>query len=152
MAGQPLDSPKVTVTFATSMPELWLVCRRRLSSSVAVKLHPVVGSDSGNQLPRRAETQMADPIARRPRIRQSPGEVALKFAARLILPTIITGMMAAPIATAGTPRIVPLGCGVTWTRVGGAFIASPGVCPQQPPASQPPPDGPASDPGPPPTP
>ena len=86
---------------------------------------------------------MADPIARPTRIRQSPGKVAFKFAARLILPTIITGMMTAPIATAGTPRVVPLGCGVTWTRVGGAFIASPGVCPQEPPASQPSPAAPA---------
>lgn len=129
-----------------------MVFRRKLTNSVAIKSRPGVGSDSGNQVPRRAERHMADPVSKRSRIRESPGAVALKLAARLILPTIIAGTMAAPIATAGTSRVVPLGCGVTWTRVGGAFIASPGVCPQQPPASQPSPAAPAPDPGPPPTP
>ena len=66
-------------------------------------------SDSGNQLPRRANTKWADatadPIARRPGIiRRSLGGVALKFVSRLIRPTIVTGMMAALIATADTYR------------------------------------------------
>jgi hypothetical protein len=94
---------------------------------------------------------MADPIASRPRIRRPPGGVALKFVARLIiLPTIVTGMMTTPIATANAHTVVPLGCGINWTRVGGAWIASPGACPHQSPASQPAPDGPPADPGTPP--
>jgi hypothetical protein len=94
---------------------------------------------------------MADPIARRPGIiRRSLGGVALKFVSRLIRPTIVTGMMAALIATADTPTVVPLGCEITWTRVGGAWIATPGDCPHQSPPSQPPQDGPPSGPSTPP--
>ena len=93
---------------------------------------------------------MADPIARRPRIiRRSLGGVALKFVSRLIRPTIVTGMMAALIATADTPTVVPLGCGITWTRTGGVWIATPD-CSHESPPSQAPPDGPPPGPGTPP--
>ena len=89
---------------------------------------------------------MADPIARRPGItRRSLGGVALKFVSRLIRPTIITGMMAALIATADTPTVVPLTCGITWTRTGGVWIFLPD-CSHQVPPSQLPPNGPPSGP------
>ncbi len=87
---------------------------------------------------------MADPIARRPGIiRRSLGGVALKFVSHLIRPTIITAMMAALIATADTPTVVPLTCGITWTRTGGVWIFLPD-CSHQVPPSQLPPDGPPS--------
>jgi hypothetical protein len=93
---------------------------------------------------------MADPIARRPGIiRRSLGGVALKFVSRLIRPTIVAGMMAALIATADTPAVVPLGCGITWTRTGGVWIATPD-CSDQSPTSQRPPNGPPPGPGAPP--
>jgi hypothetical protein len=91
---------------------------------------------------------MADPIARRPGIiRRSLGGVALKFVSRLIRPTIVTGMMAALLATADAPIVVPLGCGINWTRVGGVWMPTPGDCPRQSPPSQAPPDDPPSGPG-----
>jgi len=94
--------------------------------------------------------KMADPIARRPRIiRRSPGGVALKFVSRLIRPTIVTGMMAALIATADTPTVVPLACRVTITRTGGVWIYIPD-CSDQSPRSQPSPNRPPSGPGTPP--
>jgi len=95
---------------------------------------------------------MADPIARRPGIiRRSLGGVALKFVSRLIRPTIATGMMAALIATADTPTVVPLGCEITWTRTGGVWIATPDCShqspPSQPPQNSPPPGPDAPPPG-----
>ena len=79
-------------------------------------------------------------------LRRSLGAVALKFVSRLIRPTIVTGMMAALIATASTPTAVPLGCGITWTRTGGVWIATPD-CPDHSPPSQPPPNSPPPGPG-----
>jgi hypothetical protein len=76
--------------------------------------------------------------------------MALKFASHLIRPAIVTAMMAALIATADTPAVVPLGCGITWTRTGGVWIYEPD-CPQHPPPSPPSQDGPPP-PGPPPSP
>ena len=83
---------------------------------------------------------MADPIARR------PGLVS-----RLTRPNMIAGLLAA-LMVAGIPAVVPLGCGIKWTRTGGVWIATPD-CSQQAPPSDPspaPPDGPP--PGAPPTP
>jgi hypothetical protein len=92
---------------------------------------------------------MADPIARRPGIiRRSPAG-AFKFVSRLVRPTLITGMMAALIATADTPTVVPLTCGITWTRTGGVWIYMPD-CPHQSPPSELPPNGSPSGPGAPP--
>ena len=67
---------------------------------------------------------MADPIARRPGIVSRP-----------IRPKVIAGLLAA-LMTAGTPTVVPLGCGVKWTRTGGVWIATPD-CSQQSPPSEP---------------
>jgi hypothetical protein len=107
----------------------------------------------GNQLPREQKHKMADamadPVATRPRIRRSPGRVALKFVSRLIRPTIVTGMMAALIAPADTPTVLPLTCRITVTRVGGAWIYEPD-CSHQSPPSPPSPNGPPSGPGTPP--
>ncbi|WP_156764717.1 hypothetical protein [Mycobacterium sp. 1081908.1] len=61
---------------------------------------------------------------------------------------LVVGLTAALLAPAEAPGVVPLGCGITWTRTGGVWIYQPD-CPQQPPPSQPPPSGPPS---PPPTP
>jgi hypothetical protein len=85
---------------------------------------------------------MADPIATRPGIGRSPGRVALKFVSRLIRPTIVTGMMAALIAPADTPTVLPLTCRITVTRVGGAWIYEPD-CAHQSPPSPPSPERPA---------
>ena len=107
----------------------------------------------GNQLPREQKHKMADamadPVATRPRIRRSPGRVALKFVSRLIRPTIVTGMLAALIAPADTPTVLPLTCRITVTRVGGAWIYEPD-CSHQSPPSPPSPNGPPSGPGTPP--
>ena len=48
----------------------------------------------------------------------------------LILPTMIIGAMAALIVTARTPQVVPLTCGITWTRIGGVTWFMPD-CPSQ---------------------
>ena len=104
----------------------------------------------GNQLPGRADTHMADavadPIARRPRIGRLPGGAALKLLARLVRPLIVTGMMAALIATTDTPAVVPLGCRITWTMVGHTVIYMPDCSHQSAPASKPSPDGPPAGP------
>jgi hypothetical protein len=113
-------------------------------------MRTVFGSDDRPGTETRTRRRHGRPDHETTQDRRSAGGVALKFLARLIRPTIVTGMMAALIATADTPTVVPLGCGITWTRVGGAFIATPGVCPHQSPASQPSPDGPPPDPGTPP--
>jgi hypothetical protein len=69
---------------------------------------------------------MAEPIARQSMIiRRSPAGVALQFVARLICPTIATGMVAALLAIADTPADVPPGCGITWTMVGHTVIFLP---------------------------
>jgi hypothetical protein len=69
---------------------------------------------------------MAEPIARRPMIiRLSPGWGALNVVARLICPTVVTGVVAALIAMAGKPAVVPLACTTTWTMVGHTVIFSP---------------------------
>jgi hypothetical protein len=86
-------------------------------------------------------TQMAEPIARPMITRRPPARAALKFITRLIRPTIVTGMMAALIATADTPTVVPLACSTTWTMVGSVIWFRPD-CKHQVPASQPPPNGP----------
>ena len=95
------------------------------------------------------EALLADPIARRPRIRRSPGEVALKFVSRLIRPAIVTGMMAALIATADTPTVVPLTCRIGGSMVGRTYIYHP-VCTPDSPPSQPSPNGPPAGPSTPP--
>ena len=83
---------------------------------------------------------MADPIARR-----------LGIGSRLIRPAMIVGMLAT-LMTAGIPTVVPLGCGITWTRTGGVWIYMPD-CSQQAPPSEPPPASPgAPEPAAPPTP
>jgi hypothetical protein len=75
--------------------------------------------------------------------------MGLKLGLRLIRPAIVTGLMAALLAPAEAPGVVPLGCGVTWTRTGGVYIFEPD-CPQQPPPpAQPPPSDPPSQPPPP---
>jgi hypothetical protein len=84
---------------------------------------------------------MAEPIPRPIITRRSLGGVASKFIARLIRPTIVTGMMAALIVTADTPTVVPLACSTTWTMVGSVIWFMPD-CKHQVPASQPPPNGP----------
>jgi fatty acid desaturase len=77
---------------------------------------------------------MADPIARR-----------LGIGFRLIRPAMIAGLLAALIAAGGLPTVVPLACGMTWTRTGGAFIFMPD-CSHQSPPSQPPPASPGAPP------
>lgn len=82
---------------------------------------------------------MASPIA------TGPG-----LGSRLIGPKIIAGALTI-LMTAGSPIVVPLGCGINWTRTGGAWIATPD-CPQQAPPPEPPPSPPdAPPPAPPPT-
>jgi hypothetical protein len=81
--------------------------------------------------------RMAEPIARRSIIN------ALKSIRRVIRPAIVTGMLAALIAAGDAPTVVPLGCGITWTRTGGVFIYIPDCSHQSPPA-QPSPNGPPS--------
>ena len=118
----------------------------------------VAGSDLRDQLSRRTETHMADdmadPIARRPRIRRLGG-FAMKFIARLILPTLATGLLTALIATADTPTVVPLTCRIGGGMVGRTYIFHP-VCTSDSPPSKPspngPPSGPDTHPGTPPTP
>ena len=84
---------------------------------------------------------MADPIARR-----------LGIGSRLIRAAMIAGMLAAPIAAGDPPTVVPLACGMTWTRTGGVFTFMPD-CSHQSPPSQPPPASPgAREPAAPPTP
>jgi hypothetical protein len=48
----------------------------------------------------------------------------------LILPTLVVATMAALIATARTPNVVPLTCGITWMRIGGVTWFMPD-CPSQ---------------------
>ncbi|WP_077085819.1 hypothetical protein [Mycobacterium rhizamassiliense] len=62
-------------------------------------------------------------------------------------------MVVGLIATAHTPAVAPLACGVTWTMVGGTIIFLPDCKDQspQPPPPSPQPD-PATPPGPPSTP
>jgi hypothetical protein len=64
----------------------------------------------------------------------------------LALPAMAAGIVAALIATANTPAVVPLGCVATWTKVGGTIIFKPdctNVSPllpnDPPPDNQPPP-------------
>jgi hypothetical protein len=68
------------------------------------------------------------------------------FLSVLILPTMVVGAMAALIATAHTPHVVPLTCGITWTRIGGVTWFMPDNCPSQtrpaPPSPSHPPPGP----------
>jgi hypothetical protein len=72
--------------------------------------------------------------------------VAWSLLSALILPTMIIGAMAALIATAETPHVVPLTCGITWTRIGGVTWFMPDNCPSQtrpaPPSPNHPPPGP----------
>ena len=75
---------------------------------------------------------MADPIAR-----------GLGIGSRLIRPATIAGMLAALIAAGGLPTLVPLACGMTWTRTGGVLIFMP-ECSHQSPPSQPPPASPGA--------
>jgi hypothetical protein len=70
---------------------------------------------------------MADPIARRP-----------AMVSRLIRLTMIAGLLTALITAGSTPTVVPLGCGIKWTRTGVVWIATPD-CSQQSPPSEPPP-------------
>jgi hypothetical protein len=89
---------------------------------------------SGINLPRGAEHNMAEPIARRSMIvRRSPGGGALNVVARLIFPTLATGVLAALIAMAGKPAVVPLACTINWTMVGHTVIFTPD-CPHPSPA------------------
>jgi hypothetical protein len=48
----------------------------------------------------------------------------------LVLPTLVIGAMTALISTAPTPSVVPLTCGITWTRIGGVTWFMPD-CPSQ---------------------
>jgi hypothetical protein len=67
--------------------------------------------------------------------RPSPGGGALNVVARLIFPTLVTGaVVAALIATAGTPAVVPQACTIDWTMVGHTVIFSP-KCPRTSPPS-----------------
>jgi hypothetical protein len=102
------------------------------------KVRPISLTDSGN--PKRAEMQMAEPISG-PTHDHPPIVAALKFVSRLIRPTIVTGMMAALIATANTPAVVPLACGVTWTVVGHTIIFLPDCSHQSAPSPNGPPAG-----------
>jgi hypothetical protein len=57
------------------------------------------------------------------RSRDYPGSADLRAGSvevccRLIRPAMVTGIMAALIATADTPTVAPLACGITWTRTG----------------------------------
>jgi hypothetical protein len=54
---------------------------------------------------------------------------ACRFVARLICPTIVTGIVATLIAVGGEPAVVPVACTITWTMVGHTVIFSP-VCPR----------------------
>jgi hypothetical protein len=64
----------------------------------------------------------------------------------LILPTMVVIAMAALIAPSDTRHVVPLSCGITWTRIGGVTWFMPANCPSQTrpasPAPNPPPPGP----------
>jgi hypothetical protein len=60
---------------------------------------------------------------------------ALHFVARLICPTVVTGLLAALIAAAGTPAVVPLACTINWTLVGHTLIYMPD-CSHPPPPSR----------------
>jgi hypothetical protein len=84
---------------------------------------------------------MAEPIARQPMMIRSAAGIAVKFAARLIRPAIVSGMMAAPIAATDTPTVTPLGCGITWTMVGHTLIYMPDCSHQSHPAPNGPPSG-----------
>jgi hypothetical protein len=61
--------------------------------------------------------------------RPSPGGGALNVVARLIFPTVVTAVVAALVATAGTPAVVPRACTINWTMVGHTVIFSPD-CPR----------------------
>ena len=52
------------------------------------------------------------------------------FLSALILPAMVIGAMAALIATAHTRHVVPLTCGITYTRIGGVTWFMPD-CPSQ---------------------
>jgi hypothetical protein len=73
------------------------------------------------------------------------------FLSALILPTMVVVAMAALIAPSDTPHVVPLSCGITWTRIGGVTWFMPANCPSQTrpasPAPNPPPPGPDAAPG-----
>ncbi len=75
--------------------------------------------------------------------REAKHNQCVKSIRRVIRPAIVTGTLAALIATADTPTVVPLGCGITWTRTGGVFIYIPDCSHQSSPA-QPSPNGPPS--------
>ncbi|WP_158090355.1 hypothetical protein [Mycobacterium sp. IEC1808] len=62
---------------------------------------------------------------------------------------MVTGVMATVAAPADAAGVLPLGCGITWTRTGGVWIYQPD-CPQQPPPSEPSPESPPPGPPPPP--
>jgi hypothetical protein len=80
---------------------------------------------------------MAEPIARRSMIvRLSPGWGALNVVARLICPTVVTAVVAALIAMAGKPAVVPLACTINWTMVGHTVIFTPD-CPRTSPSRAP---------------
>ena len=124
-----------------------------------VQVGPNHGFNLRDQLSRGTETQMAedmgDPITTRPRVRRSPGGVALRFLSRLILPTLVTGLLAALSATADTPTVVPLTCRIGGGMVGRTYIFHPVCTPDSPPskpAPNGPPSGPVTPPGTPPTP
>ena len=67
---------------------------------------------------------MAQLFAKRSMItRQMSGP--FKFAAYLIAPAAVIGMMAAPIAKTETPAVAPLACTTSWTMVGHTIIFVP---------------------------
>jgi len=85
---------------------------------------------------------MAEPVAGQSMIiRISRGGGALRFVARLICPTIVTGMVAALIAIAGKPAVVPLACTTNWTTVGRTIIFSPDCSNPAPPSASRAPSG-----------
>jgi hypothetical protein len=112
-------------------------------------MRPVFGNNDRRATGTRTRRRDDRPDREATQDRRSPGSVALNFASRLIRPTLVTGMMAALIATADTPTVVPLTCRITWTMVGHTVIYMPD-CSHQSQASQPSPNGPPSGPGTPP--
>ena len=85
-------------------------------------MKPVLGNNDRRATGTRTRRRDDRPDREATQDRRSPGSVALNFASRLIRSTLVTGMMAALIATADTPTVVPLTCRITWTMVGHTVI------------------------------
>ncbi|WP_197503692.1 hypothetical protein [Mycobacterium sp. 852002-30065_SCH5024008] len=68
---------------------------------------------------------------------------------RLIRPALLTATVTVLIAAPGTRPLLPPGCAIGWTMVGGVLIFVPD-CTHRSPAPPPPPDGPPPGPVPPP--